>query len=205
MRSAPEAFFGKGDNCSIRSSRLSDVKPSSDSPQARGRSCESAQRSVWRAPSNSQRQPGMAHHDSVRAVPQISHDDFVVHAEGHLTCGPGRIHFFWRSAPSTVILPRYSPGCDNAWALGPTEWFSRPTQAPWAGSFAAPVSPAMHFVESRATFGRATVTRDSKPRFGLTSCGRKVGSPKVTARFESVYGCMPDRHFVGPCPISTQR
>ena len=94
----------------------------------------------------------------------------------------------------------------NDWALGPTEWFSRPAQGLGLGSFAVPVSPVRQSVEGRVAVGRATGTQDSKPRFGLTSCGRKVGSPKITAQFENVCSCLPDRHVVGdPCPIHGQR
>jgi hypothetical protein len=216
MKSAPEVLFGKSDNCSIRSSRLPDVKPSCGAPQARGHSYKSAQPSVCRSPSSTRRQPGVAHHTSAQATPQILRNDVLAHAPKLLTGPrpavnvssgrPGKVHFNWRWAPWTVILPPHGPGCDNAWALGPTELFSRLTQGPGLGSFTVPASPARQSVESRETVGRAAGTRDNKPRFGLTSCGRKVGSPKITARFESVCSCLPDRHVVGdPCPISKQR
>jgi hypothetical protein len=95
-----------------------------------------------------------------------------------LTCEPGSLPSKWRWAPLTVIMPRYSPGCDDAWALGPTELFSRPAQG--LGQFlrSAGESEVRQSVESGVAVGRATGTQDNKPRFGLTSCGRKVGSPK---------------------------
>jgi len=122
-----------------------------------------------------------------------------------LTCEPGSVPFSWRWVPLTEIMPRYSIGGDDAWALGPTELFSRLTQGPWAGSFAVPVCSARQSVESRVTVGGATGTLGQHPRFELTSCGRKVGSREYTARFESVGCCVPDRDFVGPRSIGRQR
>jgi hypothetical protein len=205
VKSAATAFSGKSDNCSTRSSRLPDVKPRCGAPQARGRSYKSAQPSICRSPSSSRRQPGMAHHTSARATPRILRNDVLAHAKVFLTCRPESVLFQWHWAPLTVTLPLHSLGYRNAWALGPTELFSWPAQGPWAGSFAVPVSPVRQSVESRVTVGRATGTGDDKPRFGFTSCGRKVGSPKITARFESVCSCVPDMDFVGPRSISRQR
>jgi hypothetical protein len=204
MKSVPESFFGSSDNCSIRSTRPFDVRPSCGSPQARGRSYESAQRSVCRSPSSSHGQPGMVHHTSDRAAPQVPHGDVVAHAPRLLT---GQT---WRSTLSMALgtldsVPASARSEDNAWALGPTEWFGRPAQGPWAGSFTVPASPVRRSVESGVTVGRAIGTRDNKPRFGLTSCGRKVGSPRITARFESVRSCVPDMDFVGPRSIHRQR
>jgi hypothetical protein len=206
MKSAAEVLFGKCDCCSGRSSRLNDMKPGCGALQARVRSYKSAQRSVCRSPSSSQRQPAVAHHTSAQAAPQVLRNDVLVHAKVFLTGVPGRVNFLWHSAPWTVTLPPHGPVCDSAWALGATELSNRSARGFGRGSFTVPVSLVRQSVESRVTVGRATGTRDDKPRFGLTSCGRRVGSPRITARFESIGSYVPDRDGVGePCSISGQR
>jgi hypothetical protein len=116
MKSAIEGSSGKSDNCSIWSSRFPDVKPSCVAALATGRIRDTAQRSVFRSMSSSQRQPGRAHHTSAHATRQILRNGVLAYARARLTCEPGGVRLKWRWAPLAVTLPLHSLGCDSAWA-----------------------------------------------------------------------------------------
>ena len=204
MKSAPGTFRRKSDDCSIQLSRLHNTKPGCGAPQPSGRSYRLAQHSVCRLPSSSQRQPGMAHHTSARAIPRILRSDVLANAEELLTSRRGEVHFQWRWAPWTVTMPPHGPGIALE-RLGSQGWLSA-----GAGTWAVPS-------QCRLVDGEAVRLGSSIGR----RCDRYLGTvtaPRVhflwaeselrqdTARFESVRCCVPDRDGVGDsCPLGKQR
>jgi hypothetical protein len=203
MLSTTETFPDGSGCCSSRLSRLPGLMSSCGAPGASDRSYKSAQRSVRRFPSSNQRQPGVAHHTSARAVPRIPRSDVLAHTEELLTGRTGEVRFQWRWAPWAVTLPPHGPGITLE-RLGSQGWLSA-----GAGTWAVPSQ--CRLIDGEAISQGSSIGRRCDRYPGTVTAPRahflwaESGLPKITARFESVRCCVPDRDSVGPRSIGRQR